>query len=132
MANHKKGQTYGGVPIGECSPYQILHHAIVLILPSAVISMKKHYLLTKPMCFVEEVQTANHIVGTFATLSSLVSKEIDLTWQGFTVHSEHGALSWCQKVDRPWLEWIRWKMHLLCIVKAVVDLYIPCIWRGGG
>lgn len=75
-----------------------LHHTIVLIWPSAVISMEKHYFLTKPMCF-EEVQM---MLAPLPHSPRLSAKKLTLRGRGFTVHSEHSV-----GVRKLWLECIR-------------------------
>ena len=49
LPDHEKGKSDGGVPVCEISPHQVLHHAVVFILPGAVVSMEEHHFLTQPM-----------------------------------------------------------------------------------
>ena len=77
------------------------HHAVVFILPSAVIYVEERHFLTEPMCLQEKVKPTDNVVCTFATLSSLVSEKVDLVWEG-TVH-----FLGFRKVNRSWLEGIR-------------------------
>lgn len=45
--------------------------------------------------FPGKVKPTDDIVYTFATLSSLVGKEVDWAWQGLTVYPKHSTLPWC-------------------------------------
>ena len=91
------------------------HHAVVFILPSAVIYVQERHFLTEPMCLQEKVKPTDNVVCTFATLSSLVSEKVDLAWEG-TVY-----FLGVRKVNWSWLEGIRWKMDLLVRVKGVMS-----------
>ena len=63
------------------------HHAVVFILPSAVIYMEENHFLTEPMCLQEKVKPTDNVVCTFATLSSLVSEKVGM--------GGHSTLPWC-------------------------------------
>ncbi|MCG8623585.1 MAG: hypothetical protein MJE68_16535 [Proteobacteria bacterium] len=69
------------------------------------------------MVFEEKVDPADNGIGTFATITRFVSKEVDLPWKRFAIDSEHRTLPWCQKVDWTWLEGVGRIVHLLCIIK---------------
>ena len=75
MTDYKKGEGYGTVSVGKCSPCQILYHAIIFVLSGRVTCVKKCNFLTQPVCLKEVMETADDIVGSFATLSSLVGAQ---------------------------------------------------------
>ena len=63
VADHEKGKIDGGVPVCENSPRQVLQHAVVFILPSAVVIVEEHHLLAQPMSLEEIVETTHNVVS---------------------------------------------------------------------
>ena len=89
--------------------------------------MQVHILLAKAMMFKKVVYPTDNSIRTFPTVSSLISQEVDLARNCFTVYSKHCALSRCQEVDGTWLEWIWRVVDLLCIIKRVMHFDIPWV-----
>ena len=132
MANYEKRQCDGGVFVGHRSPHKVLDHAVVLILASTVVSMEVCNLLSQSMVLQEVVNSADNGIGSLTTVSSLISQEVDLPRNGFTVHSKHCALSRCEKVDWTWLKWIRGVVHLLGVIKGIVHFDVLRVtWDSG-
>ena len=130
MANEKKRERYVSVPICDCVPYQVLHHAVIFVLTGAIVCVQVHIPLPKAIMRKEIVELTDHSVGALATVSCLVCQEIDLARQSFTGYTKHCALPRRKEVDGARLKWIGGIVHLLCIVKRVVDLHIPGVAGG--
>ena len=61
--------------VREFAPHKVLNHAIILVLPSTVVSMHVHILLAKPMILKEVVYPANNSTGTFTTVQAAVDQK---------------------------------------------------------
>ena len=94
MADYQKGENCEDTLVCKIWPSYILHHAIIVILPSAVIYVQERHLLIEPMCLQEKVKPTDDIVCTFATLSSFVSEKVDLAREGLTIYPKHSILLW--------------------------------------
>ena len=105
--------------IGECPPKCIMQ--LFLFCPVQLSTCKYTTFFTQFM-HLEVVETTVDIVGSFTTLSSLISEEIHLPRYRFAVDAEDSTLPWSKEVYRARLKWVRWKMDLLCIVERVVDI----------
>ena len=118
--------------IGECSPNKVVYHAVVLVLSCTVISMQVHHFFTQSMHLEEVVETTDDIVGSFTTLSTLISEEIHLPRYSFAVDAKDSTLPWSKEVYRARLKRVRWEMDLLCIVEGVVDFEVVGVgWNFG-
>ena len=68
--------------------------------------------LTQSMMLKKEVQLANYRIGALPTVSRLIAKEVDLTWEGLTVNTKDGTLSGCEEENWARLQRITWVVHL--------------------
>jgi hypothetical protein len=93
---NKKRQSYLGMPPGHYTPCK---HCIVLVLPCAIICVQKHLLLAQSMIVKEEMELTGNDISPLATVTSFIIQKVDLTRQGFTAHTKHGALPWNQEID---------------------------------
>ena len=60
VADHEKGKSDGGVQVSESFSRQLLHHAVVFILPGAVVGMEEHHCLTQPMSLKKSGDDSQH------------------------------------------------------------------------
>ena len=70
------------------------------ILPGKIVGTQEHFLLPQPMVIKKEVEVTDHCVGSLPTITCLVTKEVDLSWDGLTVDAKDCALSRGQEIDR--------------------------------
>ena len=118
--------------IGECPPNKGVYHAVIFVLFCTVISMQVHHFFTQSMHLEEVVETTDDFVGSFATLSSLLSEEIHLPRYRFTVDAKDSTLPRSKEVYRARLKRVRWKMDLLCIIKGEVQFEVVGVgWNFG-
>ena len=103
MACNKERE--GDLLVAFChhSPQEILEHGIVCVLPSAIVCMEMAFCLFEAKVLKEKVQQTNHSVRSFAGLNSLIKEEQGHIWNGFSHHTEDGALAGSLEVDGAWL-----------------------------
>ena len=77
------------VPTSKSPPHQVLHHQVVLVLASTVVSMQIKKNFTQTVVFEEEVKPTYHSIGSFASFSTLICDKVDLPGNSFTTHSEY-------------------------------------------
>ena len=97
----------------EHSPHQLLHHGVILILATAVISVQTGGGLAEAIIAEEKVQPTDNCVCPLACLTGLINNKVHLPCAGFTAHPKDGGFPWCQKIDRTRLLWVARLMHLL-------------------
>ena len=130
MANEKKRECYVSVLVCDRVSYQVLHHAVIFVLGSAVVCVQEHVPLPKTVMQKEIVEPTDHNVGTFAIVSCLICQEIDLARQSFARYTKYCALPRRKEVVGARLKWIGGIAYLLCMVKREVDLHIPGVAGG--
>ena len=87
MADREEWKGNVVMAVSYCTPEKILHHAVVFILPRAPV-MQVHIIFAKAVMLKKGVyptDNSNH------TVSSLISQEVDLARNCFTVYSKHCA-----------------------------------------
>jgi hypothetical protein len=127
VTHNKERKCDLGVPTCHHPPCQILEHAVVFVLPCTVVSVKEHLLLAKAMMKKEVVQLTHYCVGSLATSTSLITEEIDLPGNGLTIHPKHRTFPRSEEIYWARLHGIRGIVHLLSIVKRIVDTNISGI-----
>ena len=130
MANGKKRECYVSVLVVIVSHTRHCVIQLFLFWPRAVVCVQEHVPLPKTVMRKEIAEPTDHNVGTLTTVFCLVCQEIDLARQSFARYTKYCALPWRKEVVGARLKWIKGIMHLLCIVKRVVDLHIPGVAGG--
>ena len=116
MTHYQEGQSDVSVPSCDDPPQQVPDHIVVFILARAVVCVEVHisltcivkysmqscsqkfcYCRTQPVVLQEVVQLADHRVGALPTVTCLITKEIDLAWEGLAVNTKDCTLSWSEK-----------------------------------
>ena len=105
------------VPVSKHPPYQIVHHAVIFILSSAVVSVEECLSLAKTVVRKKEVETADDSICSLATVGCFVCKEIDVLEDCLTCNTKNSTFSGCEEVDRTRLLQVRRIVHLLDIIK---------------
>ena len=95
------------------SPHKVLHHGVILILTSAVVSMQGDRGLSQSMVVKEVIEHADNCIGTLPYVRSLVDDEVHLSGDCLTADPKQGSLPRSQEVDWARLEGVAWVVHLL-------------------
>ena len=74
---------------------------LFLVWPVQLSQCKKNFLLSQAMFGKEVVQLADNRISTLATISSLISQEIDLPRKCFAMNTKKTTVPRCRKVDGP-------------------------------
>ena len=122
VANRQKRESDCCMLVSQNPPSKVVYHAIVLILPAAVIGMEENIFFTKTIMRKEVVESTYNSISTFSAVTRFVCEKIDLLRNPFTHYTKDRALSWSEEVNGSWLFWVRRIINLLCVVKGVVDL----------
>ena len=85
---------------GNDSPSKVLHHAIVLVLPRAVVCVEVDVHLTEAMVLQKVVYAAHHCIGSFSVVTSLVCQEVDMPGESLAVDTKDCTLPWRENIDR--------------------------------
>ena len=94
VASDHKVQFDGVVQTSEDSPHQILHHGVVLILATAIVSMQTGGGFAEAVMTDEAVQHADNCVHPLVCVAGLISNRVHLSGGGFTAHPKDGAQRW--------------------------------------
>ena len=86
------------------SPHKVLHHGVILILTSAVVSMQGDRGLSQSMVVKEVVEHADNCIGTLPYVRSLIDDEVHLSGDCLTADPKQGSLPRSQEVDWARLE----------------------------
>ena len=95
MASNNKVQMDGVVHTCEHSPHEVLHHGVIFILATAVVSMQTGGGFAEAIMAEIKVQQADNCVRTLACITGLVNNKVHLPWDGFTAHPKDGGLPRC-------------------------------------
>ena len=95
MASNHKVQPDGVVQTSEDSPHQVLHHGVVLILATTVVSMQTDGGFAEAVMAKEIVQHADNCVRPLACVACLINNKVHLLWDGFAAHPKDGGLPRC-------------------------------------
>ena len=95
MASNHEVQVDGVVQPCQHSPHEVLHHGVVFILATTVVSMQTDGTLAKAVMAEKEVQHADNCVRPLACVTGLVNDEVHLPWDCFTADPKDGRLPWC-------------------------------------
>ena len=79
----------------EHSPHEVLHHGVILVLTTAVVSMQTGDSFTKTMVAENKVQQADNCVRPLACITGFINNEVYLPRDGFTAHPKDGGLPRC-------------------------------------
>ena len=79
----------------EHSPHEVMHHGVVLILATSVISMQTGGGLAEAIMAEKKVQQTDNCVRPLACITGLINNKVHLPWDGFTAHPKSGGLPWC-------------------------------------
>ena len=83
MASNHEVQLDGMVHTCEHSPHEILHHGVVLVLATAVVSMQTGSGFAEDM-MVEKVQHTDNCVRPLVCITGLINNEVHLLLDGYT------------------------------------------------
>ena len=95
VASDHEMQPNGVVQTCEDSPHQVLHHGVVLILATAVVSMQTGGGFAEAVMAEKVVQHANNRVCPLSCVTGFINNEVHLPWDGFAAHPEDGGLPRC-------------------------------------
>ena len=95
VASIHKVQPDGVVQTSEDSPHQVLHHGVVLILATTVVSMQTDGGFAEAVMAKEIVQHADNCVRPLACVAGLINNKVHLSWDGFAAHPKDGSLPRC-------------------------------------
>ena len=84
MASYHKVQIDGVVQTCEHSPHEVLHHGVIFILATAVVSMQTGDGFAEAIIAEIKVQQADNCVRPLVCITGLVNNEVHLPWNGFT------------------------------------------------
>jgi len=90
-----------------------MKHGVILVLSNTVVCMEMDRGLSKTMGLKEVVEQRDNCVGSLPDINGFINEVVDLARNRFTTYPKDSALSWCQEVDGPWLQRVRWVVHLL-------------------
>ena len=117
MASNHEVQVDGLVQTCEHSPHEVLHHGVVLVLATAVVSVQTSDGLTEAIMAEKEVQQTDNCVRPLACITGFIDEKVHLPWDGFAAHPKDGDLPWCKEIDRAGLQRVAGIMHLLRKIK---------------
>ena len=95
VASDHEMQPYGVVQTCEDLQNQVLHHGVVLIVATAVVSMQTGVGFAENIMAEKVVQHANNRVCPLSCVTGFINNEVHLPWDGFAAHSKDGGLRRC-------------------------------------
>ena len=95
VASNHEVQVDGLVQTCEHSPHEVLHHGVILVLATTVVSMQTGGGFAEAMMAEKEVQHTDNCVRPLARITGLINNEVHLPWDGFAAHPKEGGLSRC-------------------------------------
>ena len=102
------------------SPHEVGQDILVLVLPTAIITVQVDLLLPQPIVLKVVVKIGNDGIGPLAATVALINEVVDLSGDALHTHSKDAHLPGDQKVQGARLHGERRKVHLLGIVKTEV------------
>jgi uncharacterized protein involved in tellurium resistance len=91
--------------------------------------MEEHLLLTQTMMSKEIVKLTNDGVSPLSTTTCLITKEVNLTRNCFTVYPKDSTFPGSKEIDGAWLHGIRWIMNQLGVIKGVMRFEVNGVCR---
>ena len=95
VASNQKVKPDGVVKTSEDSPHQVLHHGVVLVLATAVVSMQTGGGFAEAVMAEKIVQHTDNCVRPLACVAGLINNEVHLSGDGFAAHPKDGSLPRC-------------------------------------
>ena len=88
-------QVDGLVQTCEHSLREVLHHGVILVLATAVVSVQTSGGFTEAIMAEKEVQQTDNCVRPLACITGLIDEKVHLPWDDFAAHPKDGDLPWC-------------------------------------